>query len=154
MSSSSTSTSGTSTMPELDDAATGDAAGVDAVGSTDVARSAGQSVGGGAVDTEELGDALADLVLASAGVLRIEPTLRGAVHAWRNGDGDGPAQHVELTVRGRIVDVGVHLAVAADHQARLLAHRVRERLRENLVGRGLEPGTIEISILVIEPSAD
>ena len=104
------------------------------------------------MDTEELGVALAELVLASAGVLRIEPTLRGAVHAWRSGDADEPARHLELTARGRIVDVSVHLAVAADHQARLLAHRLRERLRDHLAGRGLEPGTVEISILVIKPA--
>lgn len=130
-------------MPELDAVGGPDAAGADAVGLGGVAD----------VDTEELGDALADLVKTTAGVLRIEPTLRGAVNAWRSGDGDDPAQHLELTVRGRIVDVGVHLAVTADHQARLLAHRLRERLREHLVGQGLEPGTVEISILVIEPSA-
>ena len=37
-------------------------------------------------------------------------------------------------------------------QARLLAHRLRERLRAHLTGRGLEPGSVEISILVIEPT--
>lgn len=153
-------------MPELDPATGADTGGAEAVGSAGVIRStdAVQAVGvasdesaagSGAVadvDTEELGNALVDLVTASTGVLRIEPTLRGAVHAWRSGEGDDPAQHLELTVRGRIVDVGVHLAITADHQARLLAHRLRERLREHLVGRGLEPGTVEISILVIEPS--
>lgn len=159
-------------MPELDAVGGPDAAGADAGGSAGVVGSAGarpadavsgentvsdaRPAGVGAVagvDTEELGDTLADLVVTTVGVLRIEPTLRGAVNAWRSGDGDDPARHLELTVRGRIVDVGVHVAVAADHQARLLAHRLRERLREHLVGRGLEPGTVEISILVIEPFA-
>ena len=105
-----------------------------------------------AAEIEELGEALADIVTQTSGVLRIEPTLRGAVQAWRSREGDDPAQHLELTVRGRIVDVGVHVAVTTDQQARLLAHRLRERLRAHLTGRGLEPGSVEISILVIEPT--
>lgn len=115
-------------------------------GSTGVLREPGD------LELEALADALGGIVTATSGVLRIEPTLRGAVQAWRSGDGDEPAQHLQLTVRGTMVDVAVHVAVAADHQARLLAHRLRERLRVHLTDRGLVPGTVEISILVIEPA--
>ncbi len=133
MSSSSTSTSETSTTPE-------------GAGGTGALREPGD------LELEALADALAGIVTATSGVLRIEPTLRGAVQAWRSGDGDDPAQHLQLTVRGRMVDVAVHVAVTADHQARLLAHRLRERLQVHLTDQGLVPGTVEISILVIEPA--
>ncbi len=133
-------------MPELDD-------GVDGSGTS----TAGAGLDAtrpnlGAAGSAELTDELADLITATSGVLRIEPTLRGAVHAWRSGDDDEAAQHLEVTARGRMVDVSVHLAVSSDQQARLLAHRLRERLQEHLRGRGLEAGTVEISILVIEPA--
>ena len=137
MSSSSTSTSEMSTTPE----------GVGGPsGSTGALREPGD------LELEALADALAGIVTATSGVMRIEPTLRGAVQAWRSGDGDDPAQHLQLTVRGTMVDVAVHVAVTADQQARLLAHRLRDRLRVHLTDQGLVPGTVEISILVIEPT--
>lgn len=105
----------------------------------------------GDADTD-LAAVLAGLVEGTPGVLRIEPTLRGAVSAWRHGDDDGPASHLHLTSRGRVVDVAVNVALRSDHQARLLAHRLRDRVREELTHRGLVSGDVEISVLVIEPA--
>lgn len=48
--------------------------------------------------------------------------------------------------------MAVNVAVRSDHQARLLAHRLRDRVREELTHRGLVPGDVEISVLVIEPA--
>ncbi len=102
--------------------------------------------------SSQLAGSLAAIVASTSGVLRIEPTLRGTVTAWRRGGDDDPAQHLRVTLRNRVVDVDVSLAVAAELEARLLGHRLRDRLQDHLVGQGLVPGSIEISILLIEPT--
>ena len=105
------------------------------------------------VDTEPPEDllrrAVAETVLAEPGVLRIEPTLLGAVRALR-GDQD-PGGAVQVTVRAALTDVTVHLAVRADHEARLLAHRVHAAIAEVVTTHGGVPGSIDVSILAIEP---
>src|SRR4051812_973553 len=55
------------------------------------------------------------LVLDHPGVLRLEPTLLGAVQGLRRPSSlDG----ARLTARGRVVDLDLSLATRSDHQAR------------------------------------
>lgn len=90
------------------------------------------------------------LVLAHPGVLRLEPTLLGAVHGLRRGTGlDG----VALVTHGRVVDLDVNLATRSSHQARASVLELHDQLVDLVTQHGFVPGTIEISVLAIELGA-
>jgi hypothetical protein len=106
----------------------------------------------GADPVETLRQAVARTVVAHPGVLRLEPTLLGAVRGLgrRNGDGqDG----VALVMNGRVVDLDVNLATRADHQARASVIDLQRRLRDLVTSHGFVPGNLEISVLAVEPVA-
>ena len=104
--------------------------------------------GTGRAGTDAVRREVARAVLADPGVLRVEPTLATAFRSWSTAP--GPDELVRVTSVGGTVDVAVHLAVQGD-QARLVAHRVREAVRALLVEHGLEPGSVEVSVLTVEP---
>ena len=99
---------------------------------------------------ETLRQEVARTVLGHPGVLRLEPTLLGAVRGLgrRNGDGqDG----VALVQHGRVVDLDVNLATRADHQARASVLELQAQLVELVARHGFVPGNLEISVLAVEP---
>ena len=102
----------------------------------------------GRAGTDAVRREIAQAVLADPGVLRVEPTLATVVRSWSTAP--DPEDLVRLTPTGGSIDVAVHLAVQGD-QARLVAHRVREAVRALLVEHGLEPGSVEVSVLTVEP---
>lgn len=102
----------------------------------------------GRAGTDVVRREVAQAILADPGVLRVEPTLATVVRSWSTAP--DPEDLVRLTPTGGAVDVAVHLAVQGD-EARLVAHRVREVVRGLLVEHGLEPGSVEVSVLTVEP---
>ncbi|GAA1846421.1 hypothetical protein GCM10009714_30530 [Microlunatus capsulatus] len=107
------------------------------------------------VDDDALASALVTAVLATPGVVRLEPTLQAALRRLRRdrGAGAGPPGELRLTRRGDVVDVGVDLVTAPDAQARRTAEAVRERLRSQLAASGLRVGALSVSVLSIEAGA-
>ncbi|RYZ31909.1 MAG: hypothetical protein EOP01_02365, partial [Propionibacteriaceae bacterium] len=64
---------------------------------------------------ETLREQVGELVVAHPGVLRLEPTLLGALQGLRQRSSlDG----IQLDVHGRVVDLDVNVAIRAGHQAR------------------------------------
>jgi len=108
----------------------------------------GRPVTTGRAGTDAVRREIAQAILADPGVLRVEPTLATVVRSWSTAP--DPEDLVRLTLTGGTGDVAVHLAVQGD-EARLVAHRVREVVRELLVEHGLEPGSVEVSVLTVEP---
>lgn len=92
---------------------------------------------------------LAAALLADPAVLRLEPTLSSMVRTWSTAP--TPEDLVRVVTTGGTVDVAVHLAVRGE-EARLVAHRVREVVRRLLVERGHVPGSVEVSVLTVEPA--
>jgi hypothetical protein len=99
---------------------------------------------------EVLRGRVGELVAAHPGVLRLEPTLLGAVQSLARGGGlDG----VQLVAHGRVVDLDVNVATRADHQARATALELHRQLTALVTQHGWVPGTLEISVLRIEEPA-
>ena len=92
---------------------------------------------------------VAAALLAEPGVLRLEPTLATMVRAWSTAP--APEELVRVTTTGRTVDVAVHLAVQGE-EARLVAHRARAVVRRLVADHGHVPGSVEVSILTVEPA--
>lgn len=103
-----------------------------------------------AFDQAELRQALAETILETPGVLRIEPTLLGLAKTY-TGVGDGPGRHLHLRTRQGLADISVNVAVSSAQPARLLAHQLRALITDALVDRGLVPGAVDVGILAIEP---
>lgn len=92
---------------------------------------------------------VAAALLAEPGVLRLEPTLATMVRAWSTAP--APEELVRVTTTGGTVDVAVHLAVQGE-EARLVAHRARAVVRRLVVEHGHVPGSVEVSVLTVEPA--
>lgn len=102
-------------------------------------------------EIDELRRDVAAAVLADPGVLRLEPTLATMVRAWSTTP--APDELVRLVSTGGVVDVALHLAVQGD-EARLVAHRARAVVRALLAEHGHVPGSVEVSVLTVEPVDD
>lgn len=92
---------------------------------------------------------VASALLAEPGVLRLEPTLATMVRAWSTAP--APDELVRVTTTGGTVDVAVHLAVQGE-EARLVAHRARAVVRRLVADHGHVPGSVEVSVLTVEPA--
>ena len=117
----------------------------------------------GSIITSQLIASLATrTALETPGVLRLEPTIQGflaglgpaALHHLRSpGSQNGTYRH--NGVRATISDgtASVHLDIATDiaYTALQVAESVQQRVRESISHTGLTPGTIDITILAIEP---
>ncbi|GAB2576301.1 hypothetical protein [Microlunatus antarcticus] len=90
---------------------------------------------------------VAQLVVAHPGVLRMEPTLLGALHSLRQG---GSLDGIQLDVHGRVVDLDVNVSTRASHQARASVIELHRMLRELVAAHGFVPGSVEISVLAVE----
>lgn len=90
---------------------------------------------------------VAQLVVAHPGVLRMEPTLHGALHSLRQG---GSLDGIQLDVHGRVVDLDVNVSTRASHQARASVIELHRILRELVTAHGFVPGGVEISVLAVE----
>jgi hypothetical protein len=108
---------------------------------------AGSTPWGGEVDLVRRDVAAA--LLADPGVLRLEPTLATMVRAWSTAP--APEELVRVTTTDGAVDVAVHLAVQGE-EARLVAHRARAVVRRLVVEHGHVPGSVEVSVLTVEPA--
>ncbi|SEQ32005.1 hypothetical protein [Microlunatus flavus] len=100
---------------------------------------------------DALREQVGQTVLAHPGVLRLEPTLLGSVHGLRKRNGvDG----VAVATHGRVVDLDVNLATRAERQARASVLELHDQLVDLVARCGFVPGTIEISVLAIEPAVE
>ncbi len=100
---------------------------------------------------EVLREQVGELVVAHPGVLRLEPTLLGALHGLgQRSSLDG----IQLDVHGRIVDLDVNVATRAGYQARASLIELRRQLAALVTTHGYVPGTLEISVLTIEEPMD
>ncbi len=87
------------------------------------------------------------VVVGHPGVLRLEPTLLGAVRGLGQGTSlDG----IQLAVRGRVVDLDLNIATRAEHQARASALELHRRLVDLAADHGFVVGSVEISVLAVE----
>lgn len=95
----------------------------------------------------ELRRAIVAGVMEVPGVLRIEPGLLGAIRSWAT---SAPEQEIGLKIHDAGADVTVNVAILAGHQARQVAHTLRERITEAIEAHGEIPGQVEVSVLSIE----
>jgi hypothetical protein len=115
-------------------------------------------------------DSLAAAVLATDGVLRLEPTLQGSLRRLMTASKQqlpGPGRltttvagsdRITVTYRpgptGRAeTQVSVDIATSTLAPARQIAHSVRQAIVECLQLNGHEPGVIHVNVLSIEPSS-
>ncbi|GAA3553243.1 hypothetical protein GCM10022197_05420 [Microlunatus spumicola] len=99
---------------------------------------------------EVLRSRVGQVVSDHPGVLRLEPTLLGAVQSLARG---GSLDGIQLVTHGRVVDLDVNVATRADHQARATAIELHRQLTALVTQQGWVPGTLEISVLRIEEPA-
>jgi hypothetical protein len=114
-------------------------------------------------------DSLAAAVLATHGVLRLEPTLQGSLRRLMTATkqqlpGPGPltatvagSDRITVTHRpgptGRAeTQVSVDIATSTLAPARQIAHTVRQSIIDCLQLNGHKPGLIHVNVLSIEPS--
>lgn len=103
---------------------------------------------GTSLDPAELEAAVAEAILATPGVFRLEPTLhtaglRGLVHRH-------PTDGIQLIVRGDLVDADINVATSSTHQARAVAEHVHHRVIGLLAAAERRPGTITVNVLAID----
>lgn len=99
------------------------------------------------VTEQALRRAVAAAALQVPGVLRIEPGLVGAIRSWAR---SAPEHEIGWRTTDAGTDVTVHVAVLAGHQARQVAHALRERVTETMRAHGVTAGEVEICVLSIE----
>jgi hypothetical protein len=114
-------------------------------------------------------DSLAAAVLATHGVLRLEPTLQGSLRRLMTATkqqlpGSGPltaavagSERVTVTHRpgptGRAeTQLSVDIATSTLAPARQIARTVRQSIVDSLQLNGHQPGLIHVNVLSIEPS--
>jgi hypothetical protein len=114
-------------------------------------------------------DSLAAAVLATHGVLRLEPTLQGSLRRLMTATkqrppGPGPltatvasSDRITVTHRpgptGRAeTQVSVDIATSTLAPARQIARTVRQTIADCLQLNGHQPGLIHVNVLSIEPS--
>ncbi|SDS92258.1 hypothetical protein SAMN04488543_2649 [Friedmanniella luteola] len=102
------------------------------------------------VADDALSSSLVTAVLATPGVVRLEPTLQAALRRLGGSTGTGATGEVRVTRRGEIVDLSVDVVTEPDAQARRTAEAVRARLRTLLAEQGLQAGSVSVSVLSIE----
>lgn len=119
-----------------------------------------QFLQGAIVSSRLIASIAARTALETPGVLRLEPANQGfppRLAAWQDlrhsGSQNGTYQHDGVTASISDGTVRVHLYIATDiaYTALHVAENVRQRVRESISHTGLTPGTIDISILAIEP---
>lgn len=101
--------------------------------------------------SEVLLTALADAVLAVAGVVRLEPTLSTSGPRVLVGRHHTDGLHV--LQRSGEADVDVNVATSSTHQARTVAHQIHTSIAEVLAAHGHSTGSITVSVLRINPAA-
>ncbi|MCB5290972.1 Asp23/Gls24 family envelope stress response protein [Arthrobacter sp. SO3] len=100
--------------------------------------------------------------LETPGVLRLEPAIQGflarlAPAALQNlrspGSQHGTYRHNGVTATISDGTARVHLEIATDiaYTALQVAETVRQRVRESISHTGLTPGTIDVTIVAVEP---
>ncbi|MDO5745590.1 MAG: hypothetical protein Q4P23_14135, partial [Micrococcaceae bacterium] len=101
----------------------------------------------------------ARIALQTPGVLRLEPTIQDLIGrvAALGGAGTGRGRNrrhdgVVATIIDGMVRVRLDVATDITHTALQVAHAVQERVFEGVRATGLIPGTVDVSILAIEPA--
>lgn len=99
-------------------------------------------------DEAALRAAIAEQVRATAGVVRLEPTLStaGLRGAHRRGAVDG----VRVACRRDEVDVDVNIATSVAHRALDVAEQLHREISVLITTQGGHPGAVTISVLAIE----
>ncbi|WP_058235264.1 hypothetical protein [Devriesea agamarum] len=111
-------------------------------------------------------DAIAGVVLATPGVIRFEPSVRGSVvHALRRGVVAAASlrpEHSGERVAGRSglypelngQELSVRIEIAADlrYPATATADAVRARVREQIRRANLRPGKVDVAVLAMDTS--
>ncbi|MDR7085067.1 putative alkaline shock family protein YloU [Arthrobacter ginsengisoli] len=121
-----------------------------------------QSVQGSIITSRLIASIATRTALETPGVLRIEPTVQGflarlgpaALQNLRNPRSqNGTYRHNGVTATISDGTAHVHLDIATDiaYTALNVAETVQQRVRESISHTGLTPGTIDITILAIEP---
>ena len=121
-----------------------------------------QSLHGSIITSQLIASIATRTTLETPGVLRVEPTNQGfllrlgpaALQNLRHaGSQNGTYQHDGVTATISDGTARVHLDIATDiaYTALQVAEKVQQRVRESISHTGLTPGTIDITILAIEP---
>lgn len=99
---------------------------------------------------EVLHEQIGQVVVAHPGVLRLEPTLLGALRGFGERSSlDG----IQLVLHGRVIDLDVNVATRSDHQARASVLELHHQLTTLVTAHGYVPGSLEISVLAVEEPA-
>ena len=119
--------------------------------------------GAGVVATPaaRLSEQVAATVLATPGIIRLEPTLRSALRRLAGGAaervvGAGAAERaatdqlVGVRLVASLVDVTVDVVTSSTVPARVTAELVQQRIVALLADAGLQPGAVTVTVLSVE----
>ena len=106
----------------------------------------------------ELPQGAARAVLAVPAVIKLEPTLRNALHRLRTPSNrwrpqtatTAAAEGILIRRRGPVIDIHVDIAVSPAQPAHRTAAAVQHALRGYLTTQKLTPGTITVAVLTLE----
>ncbi|MFF2029866.1 Asp23/Gls24 family envelope stress response protein [Arthrobacter sp. NPDC058192] len=121
-----------------------------------------QSLKGSIITSQLIASIAARTTVETPGVLRLEPTHQGFLPRLRPaalqnlrhpGSQNGTYQHdgVTATISDGTASVQLYIATDVAYTALHVADQVQQRVRESISHTGLTPGTIDITILAIEP---
>lgn len=124
-----------------------------------------QSLEGAVITSRLIASIAARTAIETPGVLRLEPTPHGfmarfrpaAVQNRRNPRSlNGTYRHNGVTATISDGTARVHLEIATDiaYTALLVAEAVQLRVRESISHTGLSPGTVDVTVVAIEPHRD
>lgn len=117
-----------------------------------------QYLQGSLISSQLIASLAARTALETPGVLRLEPTIQGflsrigpaALPRFRK-SGSPPHDGVAVTITNGTVSVHLDIATDITHTALTVAETVQQRVSDNIRRTGLTPGSVNISILAIEP---
>ncbi len=111
------------------------------------------------IERGALADRVSELVLATSGVLRLEPTVRSAMVGLRSAASEQwrslpaavkrSADGVIVTNVDGQVDIAIDLATQFGHPAVEVAIAVRDRVSEALIAASIAVARIDVSVLTI-----
>ena len=97
----------------------------------------------------DLRQLIATTVAETAGVVRLEPTLKSFMQNLTQPAPTGTPDGVTIARRQELVEVTTDVTVDPRHTALLVAVDVQRRVADCIRGVGLSPGAVNVTVLAI-----
>lgn len=99
----------------------------------------------------ELTDEIAAVVVATAGVVRLEPSLKSALGQLAvTSKATAAVDGVHVVSRGEVTEVSVDIATSGTLPALASAELVQQRIQDAIRQAGHQPGSVTVSVLAVE----